>query len=236
MGRDRFDAFAETLLNAGLPCLIGVIPDCRDPKLHRSPARSDFWDVIRGLKASGWIIAQHGYTHVYDCLGRDWLGLMRKSEFAGHDLATQASRLASGAEIMAGEGVASDIFMAPSHAFDITTIHALRQTGFRFVTDGVALWPYEEQGLTFVPQLFSYPRHFGIGVYTLCCHLDAIDDDRFQNLLRFVKSNSYRLVSFNHVAQFPSNNFISNALRRTLEISQYLCRSFQIWQCGKTHL
>ena len=88
---------------------------------------------------------------------------------------------------MAGEGVASDIFMAPSHALDITTMRALRQTGFRFVTDGVALWPYEERGLIFVPQLFSYPRHFGVGIYTLCYHLDTMDDSSFQVLLRFVE-------------------------------------------------
>ncbi len=236
MGTDRFDEFSKTLLNAGVPCLIGVIPDCRDPKLRHSPARSDFWEVIRELKASGWTIAQHGYTHVYDCLGRDLLGLTRKSEFAGHDLETQVGRLACGAEIMADEGVATNIFMAPSHAFDVTTMDALRQTGFRFVTDGAALWPYKEQGLIFVPQLFSYPRHFGIGVYTLCSHLDTMDYGSFQEFLYFVKSNTHRIVSFDDVAQFPSNNFITNALRRTLELAQYSCRSIQMWQRGKTHL
>ncbi len=228
MGWDRFNELSETLLDAGAPCLIGVIPDCRDPALHRSPAKSDFWDVIRGLKASGWTIAQHGYTHVYDCLSLDRLGLMRKSEFAGHNLETQASRLASGASLLADEGVASDVFMAPSHAFDDTTMLALRQTGFRFVTDGAALWPYEEQGLTFVPQLFSYPRHFGIGVYTICYHLDTVDEFNFQELLRFVRSNAHRILSFDEAARFPRNDLIANASRRVLEYFEYSHRSAQI--------
>jgi predicted deacetylase len=236
MGWDRFNKFANTLLEIGAPCLIGVVPDCRDPKLAYSPPRDDFWDVIRKLKASGWTIAQHGYTHVYDCQSRDWLGLMRKSEFAGHNLETQSGRLRAGAKILAEEGVSSDIFMAPSHAFDATTVRALRETGFRFVTDGAALWPYEEDGLVFVPQLFAHPRHFGIGIYTLCCHFDMIDERRFQEILSFVKANTHRIIRFDDAAKFPRNNFIAKISRKALERFHYSRLSSSMRRSGRTHL
>jgi Uncharacterized protein conserved in bacteria (DUF2334) len=233
----RFDKFAETLTKHGVPCLIGVVPDCRDPKLlqHAEP-RSDFWDFMRKLKASGWTICQHGYTHVYDCHSRDLFGIMRRSEFAGHDFETQVHRLASGAKILADEGLATDIFMAPNHAFDAVTIRALQHSGFKSVTDGFALWPYEEGGLTLVPQMFPEPRNFGVGIYTICLHLDMTDEQNFRNILNFITSNTHRIIRFEDAAQFTKNNPIAMTSRRLLEFLLYSRISVRMWRRGKHYL
>ena len=219
-----------------VPCLIGVIPDCQDRKLWRFPARSDFWDVIRSLKADGWAIAQHGYTHVYDIVASDLIGIPRRSEFAGHDFEIQASRLSSGSKILADNGVPTDIFMAPCHAFDAVTIKALRRTGFRFVTDGAALWPYEEQGLIFVPQMFGHPRHFGVGLYTVCCHLDTIDEREFQRLLRFVEDNTHRIICFEDATKIRNNTTITHVSRRGLEVLTHARLSASMRRQGVEYL
>jgi len=236
MGWDRFSALSDALLKIEVPCLIGVIPDCRDHKLWRFPPRRDFWDVIRDLKSSGWTIAQHGYTHVYDRVSRDVIGIMRKSEFAGHDFETQVSRLASGARVLSNEGLATDIFMAPSHAFDRLTIKALRQTGFKFVTDGAALWPYEEHGVIFIPQIFPHPRHFGAGIYTLCWHLDTIDESTFRGLLRFVESNTHRIIGFKDAVKYTRNGVIGYASRRLMRAFEYSRYTVSMRRQGKTFL
>jgi predicted deacetylase len=236
MNWSRFDSFSETLQSMGVPCLIGVIPDCQDPKLHRFPARANFWDAIRGLKASGWTMAQHGYTHVYDRISRDLFGIMRRSEFAGHPMQTQVLRLVSGRKILAAESLASDIFMAPCHAFDGITVGALRQTGFKFITDGFALWPYVENDLVFVPQIFSGPRHAGIGIYTLCCHLDTMSERQSQDLLTFIKSNMHRIIRFEDAAQLVRDNAFAHAARRALELYRYYDFSGIKWRRGVKYL
>jgi predicted deacetylase len=218
---DRFDVFTKALLQAGAPCLIGVVPDCRDPTLFRTAPRKDFWDVIRNLKANGWTIAQHGFTHICDRPSRDWFGLPCDSEFAGHPLETQVERLAAGARILAQEQVATDVFMAPCHAFDLITLEALRKTGFKFVTDGSALWPYKQQELIFVPQLFERPLHFGAGIYTLCYHLDTMGENSFANLLRFVESNKHSIISFDRAEQFVRNDLIARAVNKALKLAQH---------------
>lgn len=218
---DRFKTFSEALIKTKTPCLIGVIPDCRDKTLFHSPPQENFWDAIRNLAQSGWTIAQHGYTHVCDREGKDWLGLTKFNEFAGHDLNTQLDRLTSGAAILERENVATDVFMAPRHSFDDVTIRALREAGFNAVTDGVGLWPYQQNGLTFIPQLFARPFHLGVGVYTLCCHLDQMKELAFSQLMAFIKNNHDRILSFDQARMLVKDGPIFNAANSALKKMQF---------------
>jgi hypothetical protein len=122
---------------------------------------------------------------------------------------------------MSSEGVATSIFIAPSHAWDAITVEALRQTGFELVSDGAALWPYEKQGLIFVPQLFPHPRHFGFGIYTLCIHLDTLDDTNFQRFLQFIAGNIHRIIAFEEAAKYTRNGPIARAVGAVLKVSMH---------------
>jgi predicted deacetylase len=233
----QFEEFSETLIKLEVPCLIGIVPACKDPELlqHAVP-RSGFWDFMRKLKANGWTICQHGYTHVFDCHSRDLFDIMRRSEFAGHDFEAQVHRLASGAKILADEGLATDIFMAPNHAFDAVTIKALQHTGFKYVSDGFAFWPYEEGGLTHVPQIFHDPRNFGVGIYTICLHLDKTDQRNFRKILQFISCNTHRIIRFEDAAQFTKNGAIAMTSRRLLEFLSYSRNSIRMWQQGGNYI
>ena len=166
--------------------LLGVVPDNRDPKLDIQRPVADFWDRVRRWQDQGWTIAQHGYTHVYSRPGGGLLGIGSKSEFTGLPLAEQQRLLAAGQAILRAERVWQPWFMAPSHSFDLDTLRALRALGFKGVTDGFGLYPYEVEGLTLVPQLLASPRHLGFGLYTICLHSNDMSPQRIDTMLQFM--------------------------------------------------
>ncbi|MDP6442786.1 MAG: DUF2334 domain-containing protein [Pirellulaceae bacterium] len=198
----RFDAAEDAFDRLRIRPLLGVVPDNRDPRLMIDPPRDDFWDRMRAAADKRWTIAQHGFTHEYVTECRGSIGLAPRSEFAGLPLAEQSRKLAAGQAILRAEKLPADVFMAPAHSFDHHTLAALREHKFRYVTDGYGLWPYERAGLIFVPQLFASPQTLlGIGVYTICTHLNALSDQHFQRWLRWLDQLSDRVISFPEAAQ-----------------------------------
>lgn len=193
--------------------LLGVVPDNRDPKLDVAPPRADFWDLARQWHARGWTLAQHGTTHEYSQPGGGLLGIGRKSEFAGLPLDVQRERLARGQSILKREGVWQPCFMAPSHSFDGNTLRALRELGFEAITDGYGLYPYELEGITLVPQLFSTPVHVGVGVYTLCLHVNSMSDERLAATLRFMEQHTDRLIGFDEARHTPAPSLLAPVAR-----------------------
>ncbi|MCK9688358.1 DUF2334 domain-containing protein [Scleromatobacter humisilvae] len=176
--------------------LLGVVPDNRDPKLDVQPRVADFWARVRSWRDQGWTIAQHGYTHVYSRPGGGLLGIGSKSEFTGLPLAEQQRMLAAGQAILQAEGVWQPYFMAPSHSFDLDTLRALRALGFKGVTDGFGVYPYEVEGLTLVPQLLATPRHLGFGLYTICLHTNEMNPQRTDAMLRFMADHEHAFIGF----------------------------------------
>jgi len=215
MNRDNFDRFVYGVEAIGVKGLLGVIPQCQDDKLNRSPEDPAFWDRIRSLREKGWVVAQHGLTHVYDQVAPTFLGRKSRSEFAGHTLQEQIARLEQGADLLADQGLRSDVFMAPSHSFDRRTLAALEATKFRFVTDGYGFWPYSVGRLIFVPQLASSPHGLPFGVYTTCFHLDNLKDEQIDRALEQVRRHT--VLPFYEAAALHSPAGLSTVLRKGTE-------------------
>lgn len=191
---------------AGIRPLMGVVPDNQDPDLQIEPPDLGFWETMRDLRAQGWGISQHGYRHSIHTSERGLLGITPRSEFAGRPMEAQRDDLAAGRRILAGEGIATDIFMAPFHSYDAATLTALKSLGFTTLTDGYGLFPWRADGLVFVPQLFERPAHFGIGIYTMCLHLNNMQLDEIDALGRFLGANADRIISFDQARSivFPA--------------------------------
>lgn len=214
MAWTRFQPFEDLARELRLPYLLGVVPDCRDVKLMIEPSRPDFWSWVRRMKGQGATIAQHGYMHLYETDHRGMLGLGRKSEFAGLSYDVQYERLARGKDILQGEGVWDGVFMAPSHSFDHVTLRALRELGFRAITDGFGFFPYEIDGLKAVPQLFARPFGFGIGLETVCIHANTLTDERRAMLIAKLRKVHAQIVSFDDALRVRSSSpFAADALR-----------------------
>jgi len=198
---ENFSVLRRLFAEHGVLPLIGIVPDNRDERLVVDGAREDFWETMRELRQQGWEVAQHGYQHTRISDDPGIFRLNPRAEFAGLPFDRQVESLRQGRAILADEGLATDVFMAPHHSLDETTVRALVDLGYDYVTDGYGLYPYRYQGLVFVPQLFASPIHFGFGVYTICVHPNIMTEPQLAQLAGWVRGNSYRITRFSTAAQ-----------------------------------
>ncbi|MBD5531494.1 MAG: DUF2334 domain-containing protein [Lachnospiraceae bacterium] len=168
--------------------IIGVVPDNKDETLHIQEPRADFWERMRALQECGWVIAQHGFTHVYVNKRSGLLGVNPFSEFAGLSYQEQYEKLKKGQEILKKQGIDAVMFMAPGHTFDRQTLRALKNLGFVFVTDGYCSIPYHRGGLLFLPCTLSSPR-LPKRFDTLCLHANGMGRGQFDALAEFIGRN-----------------------------------------------
>lgn len=196
MDHEKFARARAHFEAAGVRPLMGIVPDNMDPDLIVHGPDPSFWQMMRDLAASGWGISQHGYRHRIHTNDRGLLGITARSEFAGRSLEVQREDLAQGKAILVSEGLGTDNFMAPFHSYDRKTLAALKSLGFTTLTDGYGLFPWRAGGLRFVPQLFERPANFGIGIYTMCLHLNNMTMDEIDELGHFMTANSSRFIDF----------------------------------------
>lgn len=156
MDWEAFLRFKELLDRYQVKPLIGVVPDNRDENLTGSSKGKpeDFWAYIRELQKQGWVVAMHGYQHNYTTQKGGVFPLNHFSEFAGISYERQREMLEKGKTILMEKGIETELFMAPAHSYDKNTLKALKDTGFKALTDGFGNCPYEYQGLTFYPISF----------------------------------------------------------------------------------
>lgn len=196
MDWDKFQAFATLLDEFGIKPLIGVVPDNRDENLNRGAAREDFWEYVKKRQEEGWVVAQHGWQHVYTQSKGGVFPLNDFSEFAGVPYEEQLTMLERGKAILAEHGIVTDLFMAPAHSYDRNTLRALRQTGFRGLTDGFGKGPYQWCGLTFYPISFRLENSLRKekGITTMVVHTNTVsaqDIEKYRKILKEQEVISY---------------------------------------------
>ena len=201
MDHEKFARARRLFEAAGVRPLLGVVPDNQDPDLQIDPPDPDFWEDMRTLQKSGWGISQHGYQHKIHTAEYGLLGISPRSEFSGRSYDRQRNDLAKGQTILTRVGISTVIFMAPFHSYDSTTLKALKDLGFARLTDGYGLYPWKQDGLTFVPQLFERPVSFGMGIYTMCLHTSNMQLNQIDALGRFVAENSTRFIGFDQASE-----------------------------------
>jgi len=216
MDHRRFSRVVELLDRHDVRPLGGLVPDNHDPDLECSEADPEFWARMRELAGRGWRFAQHGYTHEGVPVASDELGLSPLTEFAGRPEQDQRERLAHGRELLAAEGLATDVFMAPFHSYDGATLRALAAEGFRYVTDGYGLFPFTREGLVFLPQLFEWDANAGVGVYTLCLHPSNMDEAAFSRLEAVLERRRGSLIDFDTAVRDPVGALSQALLELTL--------------------
>ncbi len=201
MNWDKFNALMKIFDSKGLVPLLGVIPENKDPFLIRERPDPKFWDIINNLLQKKKIeVAQHGTYHEYISSEKGILAtdfdFPARSEFAGFDYNFQFERLKAGAEILKKNGIETNCFMAPSHSYDNTTVKALYDLGFKTVTDGIARYPYQYEGLIFVPQTLWSPRVSMGGINTICLHSNDLTERQIKKIENFLDHSAKRVIRF----------------------------------------
>ena len=186
---DNLKRFEQIFEKHGIKPIIGVVPCNKDPKLAMLECDEDeFWNELIRLQGRGWTIAQHGYEHVYSNENSGILKANPFSEFAGFSYEIQAEKIAKGKKILEDHGLKTTMFMAPGHTFDEITLKALRDNGFKYITDGYTKLPYRRENLVFIPCSLADPK-VPKEVDTVCIHLNYWDDEDFANLEKFLNNN-----------------------------------------------
>ena len=171
MDREQWSIAEQTLRKYNIKPLLGVIPDCMDPDLKIDSKQTDFWEWLKELQQDGYALAMHGYNHLYRTQTRGMVNEGYKSEFAGLSYEEQYNMIIAGKELLHSHGIDTDIFFAPAHSYDKTTLKALSDAGFRYMSDGRSNKAYCFEQLICLPcKSFGVPRMFFGNYYTAVFH------------------------------------------------------------------
>lgn len=193
-----FEAFAEMFARYGIKPLLGIVPANEDPKLKIEEADPGFADKMKELQKQGYVLAMHGCHHLYSTKKGGLFPLNPQSEFVGVSEEKQRRLLAEGRDSLEKQGIHTDIFMAPGHTLDRTTVKILRELGFSYITDGFGRRPYRRDGMIWLP--ISFLRRFCFsdreGITTLVIHANHSTEQELQNYEAMFSANRDKFVPY----------------------------------------
>ncbi|HKR37849.1 MAG TPA: DUF2334 domain-containing protein [Steroidobacteraceae bacterium] len=194
----------DILRRAGVRPIVAVVPDNLDPKLRVAPVRPDFWDRVRDWQAAGWTIGWHGYQHLYSSPSGGVLGIHAGSEFAGHDAAVQGEKLRRAWQIFERQAVVPQVWVAPGHSFDMTTVSLLHEFGVRVVSDGFYWRAVEHGGSRWLPQQLWRFRRLPAGLWTVCLHVNSWQARDVESFGRMVAQYAGSIVAVDQLLGEPA--------------------------------
>lgn len=211
----KFYKMKEILDTYQIKPLIGVVPFNEDKNLMRNPKREDFAEMLQSLVKEGYVIALHGYQHLYSTAKGGLFPLNQFSEYAGVPFEKQDEMIRAGKKQLQNWGIDTDIFMAPGHTFDGNTLKALLKNGFHYVTDGFGRRPYLRRGLVFLPiamkQTDCYKQ--ADGYTTLVFHTNTMEEKDFVRYQNMFEDNRTSFIPYSeYLAKEPcSRSFFGYA-------------------------
>ena len=221
--------------------VLGVIPNNKDQEFLEFDRNDNFWDEVRKWQDKGWEIVQHGYTHIYDKLCKkksDYFNYGGGSEFFGHSLETQQSRIKKGLEKFKKERIKIRSFFAPNQTYDKNTFIALKNCGITEVIDGYGLMPYTENKIKFIPQLFEKVVLLPFGIQSTKLHLHSWEEKDFKSFENFIKKNSNKIITYDDALKKVNNNPIYKLInilsKYTLKIKRIGLKKDEGWKIKQT--
>lgn len=198
MDWEKFETFTALLDKYNIKPLLGIVPDCRDAHLHKTEEAADFWDKMKKLQQDGYVLAMHGYRHLYGTRKGGLFPLNHFSEFAGFSYEKQKEMIDRGKQILREKGIETDIFMAPAHSYDRKTLKALKDNGFTKITDGFGKAPYVWKGITFYPISFLLQKSLepSAGITTMVVHVNEVSDEEMKHYEELFEEHKEQLLSY----------------------------------------
>ena len=96
--------------------------------------------------------------------------------------------------------------MAPGHSFDKNTLRALKECGFRFVTDGFGDAPYLREGLAFLPISFLRRQELKKenGVTTFVVHTWDMSEEEIRWYEDLFANQRERILDYRSLTDLPA--------------------------------
>ncbi|WP_051233782.1 DUF2334 domain-containing protein [Butyrivibrio sp. NC3005] len=202
MDYQKFERFISLLKKYNVTALLGIVPDNKDAKLSIDMPRCDFWDEVLKLQEEGFVLAMHGYNHVYTTRKGGLIPLNHQSEYAGLSFERQDEMIRKGKEILESHGIKTDFFMAPSHTFDKNTLKALKKNGFLRITDGFGDCPYEYMEMIFYPISFRKSKALSTarkGTVTFVVHANTMKEKEYEQYEKILSSG--KVISYDKLLE-----------------------------------
>lgn len=181
--------------------IFGIIPDNHDEALISEYERNpDFWCLVHSWIDKGWTPALHGYEHRYVTDQGGINPINNRSEFAGLPYEEQADKIDKGWNTLLAHNIKPEVFFAPSHTFDRTTLEAIKEkTDIRVICDTIACDVYKEGDFWIIPQQSGRVRRIPLKTVTFCYHPNMMKDADYQKLESFLQDaqfSSYSSLKF----------------------------------------
>lgn len=171
MDWEIWNKIIEVLYKYNVKPIIAVIPNNQDPTLKKGKYNFEFWNLIYKYQQDGFMVALHGYNHVYTNNKSGIIGISTNSEFVGLCENGQNEKILKGIEIFKNHGINVDAFVAPSHSFDKITLKVLAKHSIRVISDGHTKYPYKYKNFLWIPcQQWDNFIEEKEGIFTICIH------------------------------------------------------------------
>ena len=181
--------------------LIAVIPNNNDLSIcyNSKPNNMCFESTVQRWQKAGWHIGLHGYDHVLATVdpAQSILPLNNISEFVHLPRPLVENKILLAYANFESRNVKSKIFVPPAHSYNVVTLEVLKKhTAIRVVSDGWDYLPFNQDGITFLPQqLWKFRRMF-FGHWTICLHPCSMCDHDFETLEEALKRHCNKFGSF----------------------------------------
>lgn len=235
MDIEQFNRAVDLMNEYNIKPLIGIIPANEDPEQMLAKEDFEFWNKMLKLQKKGWTIALHGYTHVYDQEKPKTIICGRKhSEFAGNTYQNQFEKIKKGKEILNHHGISTNVFFAPAHTYDKNTLRALKNNGFKYISDGMSTKPYVQEGVVCIPvRSFGIPDNEKYNINVAVNHSSEWGRENKANdyyrLVKFCERNEGCFVSFQQLEDeklglFVVQKIIEKTYILKIHIKEYIKR------------
>ena len=209
--------------------LLGVIPLNEDPDLKKFEINKSFWKKIENWQKKGWEITMHGCNHLYTQVSdkRDVFNYGGNSEFYGLGYSQQLEKINLGLNEFKKRNINVRSFFAPNHIYDQNTLKALKNSNIEIVIDGYGLFPFQKEGILFVPQLFYKEIFLPFGIQSTQIHLNNWDDEYFKNFKNFLIKEQNNITDLDYIISIYNENSIKKVTNYIVEKTIKVIRSFR---------
>lgn len=167
----QFRSAVSLLDRYSIKPLLGIIPYNRDQELFCDKPHRNYNQLINEFSSKGYSFAMHGYHHTCEGSSTNLAVINRRSEFLGEEYSTQVDKIRKGKEKLSEMNISTDTFIAPFHSYDEVTIKALAECGFKYMSDGKSMLPYNWHGIDCIPcRSYGCPKMVLFGHYTAVFH------------------------------------------------------------------
>lgn len=226
MNAPQWDKMEKLLDKYQIKPIVGIIPDNKDEAFN-FPFDKSFWDKCFRWQEKGWTIAQHGVHHKLKyrkAKGYFQLAVERTTELAGESYENQRDMLLKGKNILESHGIRPVCFFAPCHTFDKITVDAVKDIGYRFISDGYAFRAYKKRNVVFLPTIFDSPHVIG-GVQTFVFPPNSMNKVDFFKLEKFIACHQGEFLNtLDYIDSVTEHCKGQGIIGKTVEISVYILR------------